>query len=96
MTNPGATLGPDPDDPLPWEGPEALRRDVEPHRGNLLLLLAGIVLVLGVSSLFVVVPGWLAVPFGVVLDRLTGHDWQGRRGATGPRRNAKTPGNPGY
>jgi hypothetical protein len=35
--------GPDHDDadPRPWEGPGALRRDVEPHRGATLRLLGG-------------------------------------------------------
>jgi hypothetical protein len=33
-------------DPRPWEGPAAVRRDITPHRGDVLLLLAWVALVL--------------------------------------------------
>jgi hypothetical protein len=51
-----------------------VRRDVEPHRSNHLLLLASLVLFLGVSSLVVVLTGWVALPLGVTVDRLAGRD----------------------
>jgi hypothetical protein len=82
MTDPGATLGPDPDDPRPWEQPGAVRRDVEPHRGNWLLLLAAVTFLLGASSLAVVVPGWLAVPLGFAVDRLAVRDLRRMRAGT--------------
>jgi hypothetical protein len=71
----------DPDDPRPWEG-AAVRRDVEPHRGNWLLLLAAVTFLLGASSLAVVVPGWLAVPLGFAVDRLAVRDLRRMRAGT--------------
>jgi hypothetical protein len=82
ITDPGATLGPNPDASRPWERPGALRRDVEPHRGNWLLLLAAVTLFLGVSSLAVVIPGWVAVPLGFVVDRLAARDLRRMRAGT--------------
>jgi hypothetical protein len=73
---------PDIDGPRPWEHPEAVRRDIAPHRGNWLLLLAVATLLLGVSSLALVVPGWLAVPFGFLVDRLAAHDVRRMRAGT--------------
>jgi hypothetical protein len=50
MTDPGATLGPDPDDPRPWEQPGAVRRDVEPHRGRPLLVFGSVALLYAVAA----------------------------------------------
>ncbi len=61
-------------DQRPWEDAGAVRRDVEPHRGNVLLLLASVALVLGVLALLVVVTGWVAVPLGAVVHRMAGRD----------------------
>jgi hypothetical protein len=52
-------LDPDAAESRPWEEPGAVRRDVEPHRGNLLLLLARVALVLAACS-FCLAPAVLA------------------------------------
>ena len=61
-------------DPRPWERWGAARRDCAPHRGNVLLLLATVALLLGLSSLCLVVPGWVALPLGWVVEALAQRD----------------------
>ena len=62
------------DEARPWERWGAVRRDCRPHRGPLLVLLATVALVLGLSSLGLVVTGWAAVPLAWVVDWLAQRD----------------------
>jgi hypothetical protein len=61
-------------DPRPWDQPEAVRRDVAPHRSNLLVLLATVALALGLSSFCLVVTGWAALPLALAVDWLAQRD----------------------
>jgi hypothetical protein len=64
----------DPDDSRPWEQPGAVRRDVEPHRGGFLLLLARVALVLA-ACCFCFAPFLLvALPFTAVAFTLAHRD----------------------
>jgi hypothetical protein len=71
MTEPDCRLA---DDPRPWQDPGAVRRDVEPHRSNVLRLLATVALVLGLSSFCLVVTGWVAVPLAWAVEGLAQRD----------------------
>jgi hypothetical protein len=65
---------PDSDTPRPWEEPGAVRRDVQPHRGDLLLLLARVALVLS-ACCFCFAPFILvALPFTAVAFTLAHRD----------------------
>jgi hypothetical protein len=61
-------------DPRPWEESGAVRRDVAPHRSNVLLLLATVALVLGLLSFGLVVTGWAAVPLAFAVEGLAQGD----------------------
>jgi hypothetical protein len=61
-------------DPRPWEQPGAVRRDVAPHRGNLLLLLAVAGLVCGLLSFVLWFPGVFGILLGVTSVDLAGRD----------------------
>jgi hypothetical protein len=50
----------------PWDEPGQVRRDAEPHRGHLLWTLGTASVTLGVLSAFLVVPGLVGLPLGVV------------------------------
>jgi hypothetical protein len=56
-----------PQDDRPWEQPGAVRRDVEPHRGDLLVLLGTASLVCGFLTPALVVPGVVGLPLSVVV-----------------------------
>jgi hypothetical protein len=64
LSPPGMML---PEDDRPWEQPGAVRRDVEPHRGGLLLLLGTVSLVCGFLTPGLVVPGVVGLPLSVVV-----------------------------
>jgi hypothetical protein len=87
MTDPD----PPPDaDPRPWDQPGAVRRDVAPHRGNVLVLLAEVALAVGASSFCLVWTGPVAVVLGWVVHGLARRDL-GKRwaGAVDPRGRAQ-------
>lgn len=71
MTDAGC---PSPEDPRPWERPGVARRDCAPHRGNVLLLLATVAVLLSVASLCVVLTGWPAFILGAVIRHLADRD----------------------
>jgi hypothetical protein len=73
MTGPNRGHAPHTDEPRPWEMPGAVRRDVEPHRGDLLRLLRTTMMVCAVLSPFVL-PGAVSLVFGVVVFRMARHD----------------------
>jgi hypothetical protein len=92
-------------DPRPWEQPGALRRDVEPHRGAELELLAGAAAVLGVLAIpcaaagrYVLFAPLLAGVWAVLAGAFSGWVlWAGgedltrmRRGAVDPEGRRKT------
>src|SRR5581483_7420476 len=60
-------------DERPWEEPGSCRMDCEPHRANLLMLLATISLTCGLLALCVGVPGVIGFPLGLVTT------WMARR-----------------
>jgi hypothetical protein len=74
MTDPDRTTGPDPDEPRPWEQPGAVRKDVAPHRGQLLRALANVSLTCGVAGLVLGVPAVLALPLGITTCVLANRD----------------------
>src|SRR5436305_1471581 len=74
MPGPDHLLDPDPGDARPWERPGAVRRDRAPHRGNWLMLLATLAVLLGVSSVLVLVTGWPGSLLGVLVRHLADHD----------------------
>ena len=64
-----------PDDELePWERPGAVRRDCEPHRGELLARLADLAAILGVVSVFFCVPTFVALPLALTVVLLASRD----------------------
>jgi hypothetical protein len=69
-------------DPRPWQEQGAVRRDVAPHRSNLLMLLANVALVLGLSSFCLVVTGWAALPLGLLVEWLAQRDLEGMQAGT--------------
>jgi hypothetical protein len=85
MTDPARPPDPDLDDPRPWELPGAVRRDVAPHRGNVLLLLARVALAIGALSFFLVPFVVAAVPLALAVQKMARRDWvKMRTGATDP------------
>lgn len=58
----------------PWEQPGVLRRDCEPHRGRLLLVLSGVSIPIGLLSLLLVLPAFLGLIIGVAALVLARHD----------------------
>ena len=61
-------------DDRPWERPGAVRRDCEPHRGDVLLLLGYVSYVLAFASCFGGIAALLALPLGVVVAALAARD----------------------
>ncbi len=61
----------------PWEQPGGLRRDAEPHRGELLVLLAHLSQVCGLASLFVGVPALVGLPLAFAVRRAARRDVAG-------------------
>ena len=53
------------EDECPWDHPEGIRRDAEPHRGPLLSGLARASLVCGIASLFLFLPSGLGLAVGI-------------------------------
>jgi hypothetical protein len=49
----------------PWEQPDAVRRDCEPHRGPFLVLLGIASLFCGLASFLLVLPGLVGLALGV-------------------------------
>ena len=58
----------------PWERPGAVRRDCEPDRGDLLLLLGTLSLACGALSCCLLVPGFLGLPLGMTVMAMAGRD----------------------
>jgi hypothetical protein len=71
VTQPEGT-GPEAD--RPWERPGAARRDCEPHRGNWLLLLAGLGLLFTLCSLCLAPFTLVSIPLGEVVLYMAQHD----------------------
>jgi hypothetical protein len=63
-----------PEDDRPWERPGAVRRDVGPHRGDVLLLLARVALVLAACSFCCAPVVLVALPLTVVAYTLAYRD----------------------
>jgi hypothetical protein len=61
------------DSPRPWDEPGAVRRDLEPHRADLLLRLGSVAFVLSLLSPLAV-PGVLAAALGVAVYRMGKRD----------------------
>ena len=62
------------DDLEPWERPGAMRRDCEPHRGELLARLADLAFILSVCSVFVCMPTFVALPLALTVVLLASRD----------------------
>jgi hypothetical protein len=60
--------------PRPWEEPGATRRDVAPHRGEFLRLLATISLGFSVAGVLLAVPAVVGVPLAFVVSRMASRD----------------------
>jgi hypothetical protein len=58
----------------PWERPGAVRRDAEPHRGDLLVGLADLAFIMTMLSFVLLLPLLIAVPLAVVARVLAGRD----------------------
>jgi len=61
-------------DDRPWERPGAVRRDCEPHRGDVLLLLGQLSYVLAFASCFGGIAAVAALPLAVVVSMLAARD----------------------
>jgi hypothetical protein len=73
-------------DPRPWERAGAVRRDCAPHRGNWLVLLATVALVLGVLTCCLILTGLVAAPLAMAVDGVALADLERMRaGAMDPR-----------
>jgi hypothetical protein len=78
------------EDARPWEEPGGVRRDCQPHRGNLLLLLAWISLVLGALTPFFILPALLSFILGAITERMVNKDLKRmRRGLLDPNGEAQ-------
>jgi hypothetical protein len=51
----------------PWMGEGYIRRDSDPHRGDLLLLWGNIALFCGIVSPCTVIPSLIALPVGLAI-----------------------------
>ena len=95
MSAAGQPTGPADEEERPWERAGKLRRDCEPHRGNLLLWLGVAALFFGLLSVFLVVPGFIAVVLAIVADSLACRDLRRMRAGLmdpageGPARTAR-------
>jgi hypothetical protein len=58
----------------PWERPGTVRRDGEPHRGNLLLGLGGLAVLSGGLSVGTALPGLIGLPLGIAVWVLAERD----------------------
>ena len=58
----------------PWEEPGAVRRDSQPHRGDLLMLLGTASLVCGVLACLIFVTALVGLPLAAVTWRWAGRD----------------------
>jgi hypothetical protein len=58
----------------PWERPGAVRRDCEPHRGELLARLADLAIILAVLSVLFCAPIFVALPLAVTVVLLAARD----------------------
>ena len=65
---------PDEKEDLPWERPDAVRRDCEPHRGPLVKMLGLMSFGLGFVTVSLCVPALLCLPLAVVVFRMAEHD----------------------
>jgi hypothetical protein len=70
------------EEPRPWERPGAVRRDVAPHRGNWLLLLARTALAFGALALCLAVPALVGLPVGAAVWVLGQRDLARMRAGT--------------
>jgi hypothetical protein len=74
------------DDDRPWEQPGAVRRDCEPHRGDVLLSFGRVSLVVGLLGFVLGLTTLVALPLGVVIDVLAWRDLRRiRAGEMDPR-----------
>jgi hypothetical protein len=71
----------DTDEPRPWERSGEVRRDVAPHRAELLCGLANVSLACGLAALVFGVPALVGVPLGLAASVQTSRDLE--RMATG-------------
>jgi hypothetical protein len=91
MSGPERQPGAVADDDRPWGRPGAVRRDVEPHRGNVLRLLGVVALVCGFLSPVLVVPGVVGLPLAVAVLVVSSRDLaRMRRGLLDPAGRAET------
>ena len=63
-----------PDEPRPWEGPGAVRRDREPHRGGLLLALGRAGSLCALLTPVLILPGLVALSLGLTVWVLARQD----------------------
>jgi hypothetical protein len=83
--------GPAAEDPRPWERPGAVRRDVAPHRGDLLAMLGGTSLTLGILSMVLCIPFLVGLPLSLVTVVLAGRDLESMAlGVMDPEGRAQT------
>jgi hypothetical protein len=75
MSEPDQKAGPEPDeDERPWEHPDAVRRDCEPHRATLLRALGVASAVFGVLSGCLFSASLISVPLGLTAWSLAERD----------------------
>jgi hypothetical protein len=74
-TQPGAEVP-------PWEARGLLRRDCDPHRGNVLVLLGSAAVLCGMAAICLGVPGLLGLPFGLVVYTLGQRDLERMKAGT--------------
>ena len=58
----------------PWELPGAVRRDCEPHRGELLRWLSRVTAFLAAAGVLFIVPALFALPLGAAVWVMARHD----------------------
>jgi hypothetical protein len=79
------------DDDRPWEQPGGVRRDVSPHRGNCLMLLANVAVACGLLSFLLFLPVVAAVACGGAVYRMGLYDLERMHAGTlDPRGRAET------
>jgi hypothetical protein len=62
------------EDERPWEQPGAVRRDCEPHRGTLLVLLGAVGATVGALGIVLFLPAVVALVLGIITYRGAKHD----------------------
>lgn len=65
---------PEEEDERPWEEAGGMRRDVLPHRAVWLRRLAITAMVLGFSSVVLIVPALIGLPLGIAVWRMASQD----------------------